>query len=152
MLLILAVHASVAAAQIDRARAEPYADFFRYYSETVKFAEQKDRDAALRSSDDMAKALNAMFDFSKDAPGKLNDANLRDLGSQAQAFLDAIQDFRNRGSSLQDKLKRTGEDYSSELGNLKSAYDTLKDRFNSIYEALVRAGPGLKAACMKCVA
>lgn len=149
LLLLVALTATAASAQIDRARADPYADFTRYFNDMVKYAEQKDRDAALRSSDDMARALNAMFDFSKDAPGRLNDGNLRDLGSQAQAFLDSISDFRNRGSYLQDKLKRTGEDYSSELSNIKSSYENLKEKFNVIWGNLQLAGRALKAACMQ---
>lgn len=149
LLLLVAITAITASAQIDRARADPYADFTRYFNDTVRYAESKDRDSALNASNDMAKALNAMFDFSKDAPGQLNDGGLRELGSQAQSFLDAIQDFRNRGSSLQDKLKRTGEDYSSEVSNLKSSYDTLKDKFNVIWGNLQLAGRALKAACMQ---
>ena len=149
LLMLVAVTATAASAQIDRARADPYSDFTRYFNDTVKYAEQKDRDGALQASDDMAKALNAMFDFSKDAPGNLKDGNLRELGDQAQAFLDAIQDFRNDGSRLQDKLKRTQEDYSSELSSLKSSYDKLKDKFNIIWGNLQLAGKALKAACMQ---
>jgi len=149
LLLLVALAATAATAQIDRARADPYADFTRYFNDTVKYAEQKDRDNALKASDDMARALNAMFDFSKDAPSNLKDGNLRDLGDQAQAFLDAIQAFRNDGSRLQDKLKRTQEDFSSELSSLKGSYDKVKEKFNTIWGNLQLAGKALKAACMQ---
>lgn len=149
LLLLVVISATAVSAQIDRARADPYADFTRYFNDTVKYAEQQNRDGALQSSDEMAKALNAMFDFSKDVPGRLNDGNLRELGSQAQEFLDAIQNFRNKGSNLQDKLKKTGESYSSEVSDLKSSYETLKDKFNVIWGNLQLAGKALKAARMQ---
>jgi len=155
LLLLVVGVATSASAQIDRARDAPFGDFTSYFNTTVKYAEEKNRDAALNASNDMAKALNAIFDFSKDAPGRLNDGNLRELGSQAQAFLDAISDFRNRGSYLQDKLKRTGEDYSSELSYLKSSYNALKEKFNVLWGNLQTKGlelskqyAALKAACM----
>lgn len=141
--------ATVGSAQIDRARDAPYADFTRYFNDTIKYAEQQNRDGALQSSNEMAKALNVMFDFSKDAPGRLNDGSLRELGSQAQEFLDAIQNFRNKGSNLQDKLKRTGESYSSEVSDLKSSYETLKEKFNVIWGNLQLAGRALKSVCMQ---
>jgi deoxyribodipyrimidine photolyase len=146
LLALTSIPLSVSA-QIDRARGEVYADFTRYYNEMVKYAEDEKRDEALKSSDDMAKALQGMFDVSKDAPSRLNDAGLRDLGSQAQAFLDAIQSFRNRGSNFQDKLKRVGESYSSELSDLKSAFDKLRETFNVLWGNLQRAGQGVKAVC-----
>ncbi|HEX8843306.1 MAG TPA: hypothetical protein VF791_01490 [Pyrinomonadaceae bacterium] len=148
LLLLVAITATVASAQIDRARDAPFADLIRYFNDTVKYAEQKDRDSALQASNDMRKALGAIFAFSQDAPGRLNDGNLRDLGSQAQAFVDATKDLSGRLESLQDKLKRTGEDYSSELSNLKSSYETFKDKFNVIWGNLQLAGRALKAACM----
>ena len=139
---------SAASAQIDRARAEPYADLIRYYNDMLKYAEAKNRDDALKSSDDLRKALGAMVAFSVDVPGKLSDGNLRDLASQAQAFLDSLKDFSGRLQNLQDKLRRTGEDYSSEVSSLKSSYDTMKDKFNTVFSNLVLAGKALKAACM----
>jgi hypothetical protein len=147
VLLLLAVTALTASAQLDQARGGPYGDFTSKFNDMVRYAEQKDRDAALSASDEMARALNSMFDYSKDVPGRLNDGGLRELASQAQAFMDSIQEFRNRGSALQDKLKRTGEDYSSELSNIKSAMDSLKEKFNTIWGNLQLAGRALKAAC-----
>jgi len=150
LLPLASLSAGLASAQIDRARAEPYSDLVKYYNDTIKYAESKDRDNALKSCDDMRKALGAVFGFSQDAPSRLNDGNLRDLGSQAQAFVDATKDLSGRLQNLQDKLKRTGEDYSSELSSLKSSYDTFKDKFNVIWENLQRAGKALKVACTNC--
>lgn len=150
LLPLAALSASAVSAQIDRARAEPYSDLINYYNDTVKNAESKDRDSALKSADDMRKALGAVFAFSQDAPNRLNDGNLRDLASQAQAFVDATKDLSGRLQNLQEKLQRTGEDYSSELSSLKSSYDNFKDKFNVIWENLQRAGKALKAACMNC--
>ena len=147
LLILLAVTTLTASAQIDKARATSQNDFKTKFDEMVRYAEQKDRDAALRSSDEMARLLQTMFDYAKDVPGRLNDGGLRDLGSQAQAFVDSILEFRNRASALQDKLKRTGEDYSSELSNIKSALDNMRDKVNTIWLNLNLAGRGLKAAC-----
>ena len=147
--LVFAVGSSGASAQIDRARADPYADLTRYYNDMLKYADSKDRDDALKSSDDLRKALGAMIGFSIDVPGRLSDGNLRDLASQAQAFVDSMKDFSSRLQNLQDKLKSTGEDYSSEVSSLKSSYDTLKEKFNVIWGNLQLAGKALKAACMQ---
>lgn len=149
LLLLMAISATPVSAQIDRARAEPYADYSRYFSETVKYAEQKDRDGALQASDNLRKAFGAMFGFSQDVPSNLNAGNLRELGSQAQAFVDAMKDFSGKLQNLQDKLKKTGEDYSSELSSLKSSNDALKEKFNVIWGNLQLAGKALKAACMQ---
>jgi hypothetical protein len=147
VLLLVAASAVTVSAQIDQARGTPHEDFIRYFNETVKYAEQKDRDSALQASDELRKALGKINGYSVDVPGRLNDGNLRDLGSQAQEFLEAIKNFRERLQSLQDKLKRTGEDYSSELSNLKSSNDTFKEKFNKIWGGLLDAGKALKAAC-----
>jgi hypothetical protein len=149
---VVAVSIGLAApvsAQIDRARADPYSDFIRYFNETGKYADARDRDNALKASDDLRKALGAMFGFSQDAPSRLNEGNLRDLGSQAQAFVDAMKDFSGRLQNLQDKLKRITEDYSSELSSLRSSFDNLKEKFNLIWGNLQLAGKALKAACMQ---
>jgi hypothetical protein len=147
--ILVACSAFVVSAQIDRARADPYADFTRYYNDTVKYAEQKDRDAALRAADDLRKALGAINGFSADVAGNLNNGNLRELAGQASSFTDAIKDFSSRLESLQDKLKRTGEDYSSEISNLKSSNENFKDKFNIIWGNLQAAGRALKLACMQ---
>src|SRR5262249_51771673 len=117
-----------------RARAEPYSDLTKYYNDMVKYAESKDRDSALKSADDMRKALGAVFGFSQDAPSRLTDGNLRDLAGRAQTFVDATKDLSGRLQNLQEKLKRTGEDYSSELSSLKDSYGNFKEKFNIIYE------------------
>ncbi|MEW6128781.1 MAG: hypothetical protein AB1757_17220 [Acidobacteriota bacterium] len=150
LLLLFMVSAITVSAQLDRARADPYADFKRYYDDTVKYAEQKDRDSALKASNDLReRALAAISGLSQDAPSRLNDGNLRDLANQAQAFIEAIRDFSGRLQNLQDKLKRTGEDYSSEVSSLKSSYDNFNEKFNIIWTNLQLAGRALKAACMQ---
>src|SRR5262245_25647018 len=115
VVLAITVLATTVFAQIDRARDAPYADFIRYHNDVVKYAEQKDRDGALKASADLRKGLGAMFGFSQDVPKYLNDGNLRELASQAQSFLDTMKDYSGKLNSLEEKLKRTGEDYSSEL-------------------------------------
>lgn len=154
--LLLVITVSAAVAQIDRARDAPFADFTKYYNATIKYAEKGDRDSALESSVDMAKALNAMFDFSKDIPSKLNDAKLGKLASQTQSFLRAINDFRDKGSRLQDKLKSVGSDYKSEVSALKSEYGKLKDKFNELWrnfqatgEQVSRMYKAIQATCMR---
>jgi len=143
-------------AQIDRARDAPFADFTRNYGETIKYAEKGDRDSALEASNDMAKALNAIFDFSKNIPSKLNDAKLSKLASKAQDFLRTIKDFRDKGSRLQDKLKSVGSDYKSEVSALKSEYRDLKDDFNDLWRSFQVTGKqvnrmyeAIKTTCMR---
>lgn len=80
-LVLMALPVTRVSAQIDRARAAPYSDFNRYFGDTVKYAEQKDRNAALTSAEDLRKALGAMFGFSQDVPRSLSDGNLRELVS-----------------------------------------------------------------------
>src|SRR5689334_3235609 len=132
--LLVIIGVTAVSAQIDRARAEPYSDLNRYLEETVKAAEQKDRDGALRAASDMRKALGAINGFSVDVPSRLNDGNLRDLASQAQTFIEAIKDLSSKLQNMEDKLKRTGEDYSSELSGLKSSHSTFKEKFDVIWE------------------
>ena len=142
-------------AQVDRARGEPFADFTKYYNQVVSSAEQNQRDKALEAMTDMGKALNAIFDFSKDAPGKLKEGNLPELGSKAEEFLRSINDFRDKGSSLLNKVRAVGESYSSELSAFKSANETLRSKFNSLWEGLQTSGKdvsakyeAIKATCM----
>lgn len=149
LLLLVVIGVTAVPAQIDRARDAPYSDLNRYFDETVKAAEQKDRDGALRASSDMRKALGAIFGFSQDAPSRLNDGNLRELASQAQAFVEVTKDLSGKLQNLEDKLKRTGEDYSSELSSLKSSHSAFKESFNVIWGNLQLAGKALKAACMQ---
>jgi|KBSSwiStaDraftv2_1062776.scaffolds.fasta_scaffold236823_2 hypothetical protein len=138
-------------AQIDRARDEPHRDLKKYYDETVKNVESNNRDAARQSIADLTKAARAIQDFSKDAPGKLSDGNLRDLASKAKDFVDSNQRLIERLQQLYDKVGKVGESPSSELSSMKSEYDNFLSKFNDVWADLQRAGAALKAACAACV-
>jgi len=163
LFFVITATAPALAAQIDRARGgnsepadgSPWGQFYKYYRETVTYADQNNRDAALQSSNEMAKALNAVFDFTKDIPSRLNANNLRDLGSRSEEFLAAIRQFRDSESSLQDKLKRGGESYSSELSSFRNAFATLNAKFIGLWGGFQDAGKdiggkyeAIKATCM----
>jgi hypothetical protein len=148
VLLLITVPASAAFAQIDRARDAPYADFIRYHNDVVKYAEGKDRTSAVTAIADLRRAFGAVFGFSQDVPRHLSDGNLRDLSSQAQAFVDALKDYSGKLQSLEDRLKRIDESYSSELSSLNSSRDNVREKFNVIWESLQRAGKAVKASCM----
>jgi len=156
-LLVLAMLAFIpdsASAQIDRARGEVYADFTNTYNVVVQSARNENRDTAIRALLENSQKLTGMLQVAGDAPGKLNDGDLRELASDAQKFVDSMGKYRDRSSSLMEKLKRGGEDYRSELSSFEEAFNELKERFNTLWgnvqregQALARKSKGLKAVC-----
>lgn len=137
-------------AQIDQARADPYGEFIRYYNETVKYAEDEKLAAAMNSTLLMAKALTTIYEKTGALPDQLEKGNLEDLAEQAEEFLESIQEFRNCATRFLEKIKITGQSYSSELSAMEDAYDELKEKFNLVYGNIELAARALKAACPSC--
>jgi cell shape-determining protein MreC len=73
-------------------------------------------------------------------PRKLHDQNLRALGDETEDFLNDLGEFRNKGSRLQEKLKKVGEDYRSELSALKSEYSKVKKLFDDLWVSFRKTG------------
>lgn len=143
-MVMLAFIPDLVSAQVDRARGDIYEDFTRSYNETVQNAKNENRDAAIRSLLENAQKLTGMLQVTGDAPGKLNDGNLRDLANDAQKFLESMGKYRDKSVALMERLKRGGEDYRSELSSFEDSNRELKERFNTLWAALQREGEKLQ--------
>ena len=138
LLFVMAV--SPAIAQIDKARDQFLGDFKSYYDKMVSFAEREQRDSAYKASEDMEDAFDAMYNFSLDIPQKLNDNNLRELGSEAQEFIDAMNSFKEKAGTLRGKLLKVGEDYGAELSDVKREYANVQGKFNLLWLNFQKTG------------
>ena len=154
LLPLMAMSATTLFAQIDRARDGPWPDFAKYYSEAATYGDQNQRDAAVKSMQDMSKALDAVEEFTDDIPSRLNASNLRDLAAEAQEFLNAIKDFRGKASSLQQKLGTADESLSSDLSAFRSAWDVVNAKYTALWVSFQNTGKdiggkyeALKATC-----
>jgi hypothetical protein len=156
LLSLMVTSASTLFAQIDRARDGPWPDAAKYYSETASAADQNQREAAGKSMQDMLKALDAVEEFTKDIPSLLSTSNLRELGGEAQEFLNAIKDFRGKASSLQQKLGTPDESLSSDLSAFRSGWDVVNAKYTVLWVDFQNTGKdiggkyaALKATCTR---
>lgn len=139
-LFLFVTAVSPAIAQIDKARDQFLGDFKSYYDKMVSFAEREQRDSAYKASEDMEKAFDAMYNFSLNIPQKLNNNNLRELGSEAQGFIDAMNSFKEKAAILRVKLLKVGEDYGAELSDVKREYANVQNKFNGLWLNFQKTG------------
>lgn len=138
-------------AQVDRARDQPHSDFISHYNAMVRHAEQKDRVEAIKSAENMARAMNAIYEFVYRAKDSLKKGKLDDLEDDAEELIRAINDFRNAATYLVRNLKDGTKSYSSELSAVKSAKSKFDAEFTELWRNLQTEGKRISAeyAAMK---
>jgi hypothetical protein len=149
-----------ASAQFDRVKADPLKDIRTNVEATVRALEAStpDRDKATEALLQVAKALTFSKEVTRDVPGWLNEGGLSNEASRVKEFVDVMQSLQDRAAYLQDKAKRVGEGFSSELSSFKSAFSEFERKYADANEAMLRAAgrinkemAAMKRACPGCL-